>query len=450
MKILLASYFALPNTGGLWTYVNQLKKIVEARGHEVDVLTQHPDGKHYYLIGQGTRFEKKPAQQAIAEHLASHYDRLLPALDPGILRMEMQRYLFEAAAAALDISRYDLFHTQDVISTRVLSRIKPPQAPLIATIHGYYSFELLQQGVIREPHSAHHRFSLAQESIGIASADLAILPSKWMKDIFLRDLSVSEKGLRVIPNGMDIRTFWAAMGRPTEQRKPHGKQVIAVVARLDRLKGHIHLLDALAELKARRGGWVCWLIGEGAGRKEIEMQIGQLGLQEDVELLGDRSDVPALLQLADLCVLPSLQENCPYSIMEAQVAGRTVIASEVGGIPEMIRPGATGYLTPPADSAALCNSIMHALADRAGCERIGATAKAWGSQQWSLETMRVRTMRLYQEILQGKAVQMRQAQFRSASLQQATSPAWLAQLGSSYPADYQLPDPTFVQVMRGL
>jgi glycosyltransferase involved in cell wall biosynthesis len=461
MKILVASNFALPNTGGLWTYVTQLKRGLEAMGHEVDVFARHPDGAHYYLIGQKPFFENKLVKRVFAKHLAPLYEPYRKGLEDGILRMEMQRYLMEAAAVALDVSGYDLFHTQDIVSTRAISRIKPPHTPLIATIHGYFSFELLQQGVICEKDSPHHRYSLAQEAIGITSADAAILPSQWMKDVFLRDLMVKEKKMHVVPNGMDIEAFVERMEQQGQIKKPAGKRVIACVARLDRLKGHRYLIDALAQVKREPSGeWECWLIGEGPARREIEQQIGLLGLESCVRLLGDRSDVPALLKHADMCVLPSLQENCPYSIMEAQVAGKPVIATEVGGIPEMITPEKTGFLVPPHDSEALAETLLRLLRDPERCRKIGAQAEEWGRIQWSLQTMRRRTMSLYRSVLRQKAREVLRMSLMDAYLrglplspdverQRKESPV-LSMLNLAYPKHYRLPDPAFVQVIRGL
>lgn len=460
MRILLSSYFALPNTGGLWTYVTQLRQGLEARGHEVDILAHHPDVQHFYVIGREPYFQKEPAARLFRKHVLPRYARIRPGLENEILRMELQRYELEAAACALDVSSYDLIHVQDILAARALARVKPPHTPLIATLHGYFTSELLRQGLIRQPDSAHHRYSLAQERIGIASADIAILPSQWMKELFLQDLQVEEKMLRVVPNGMEIPLFLQRLTEEPALQKPAGKKVIACIARLDPIKGHPCLLDALAALKQRADGWVCWLIGEGGARRKIEGQIANLGLQEEVLLLGDRSDVPALLAQADLCVLPSLQENCPYSIMEAQTAGNVVVASEVGGIPEMIRHGETGFLTPPDDCDALCATLEQLLADEALCARVGAAAKAWGRAQWSLDTMLGRTVQLYQEALARKVHAKRRESVKQsleASLRDlfpARTPSlappetWLSEL--HFPPQHQLPDPAFVRVIRGL
>jgi hypothetical protein len=119
-------------------------------------------------------------------------------------------------------------------------------------------------------------------------------------------------------------------------------------------------------------------------------------MEKEVLFLGNRADVPALLSAADICVLASIQENCPYAVMEAQVAGRAMIASAVGGIPEMIRHGETGLLSEAGSSDSLFRQLRQALDDDELRKGLGERAHIWGANQWSLERMQTQTTAVYE------------------------------------------------------
>jgi glycosyltransferase involved in cell wall biosynthesis len=400
MRILIASYFVLPSSGGLWTYVDQLKRGLERLGHEVDLIAQHPDNR-YYMQGNDASFEIEKARPLIKQMVINAYNKRNLPLVKRILRLETQRYLLEAAFAYFGIKKYDIIHTQDIISTRAAARVKSHRTPLVATVHGCLALESLMHGVVEERDSLHYDYMAEHEYIGMMSADKVIAPSAWIKNLFVEQFHVPDRQICVVMNGMNIDSFVTRMCEPCESvPHSHGKKVIACNARLDRTKGHIHLFDALFRLKEERSDWVCWLIGDGVLREELEDRCRELQLGEHVLFLGNRNDVPALFSAADLVVLPSVQENCPYAVMEAQVAGRTVIASAVGGIVEMIQHEDTGLLTVPGSSDSLYTNLIRALKEEDLCKELGERSQKWGREKWSLETMKAQTMTVYEQARQ--------------------------------------------------
>jgi glycosyltransferase involved in cell wall biosynthesis len=402
MRVLLATYFALPNAGGLWTYVDQLKHGFERMGHEVDLIAQHPDCEHYHVLNKGLTFQKAKALPLIERVVEDTFLQNKLPLDEDICKWEIERYLMEAALAHFGLKKYDVIHTQDIISTRAASRVKPRHTPLVATIHGCMTQEMLYHGEIRERDSLQHAYMAAHEQLSMMSAHEVIVPSQWIKNLFVEEFDVPDGQIRVVMNGMDINAFVTRMKEQPSVQRPSEKKVIACNARLDKIKGHVHLFQALAKVKAERQDWVCWLIGDGEMREELEATVEQLGLADDVVFLGTRSDVPTLFNMADICVLPSLQENCPFALMEAQVAGRAIIASEVGGVPEMIRHEQTGLLTTAGDSETLYGSLMRVLAEEDLRHTLGENAKKWGRVQWSLDTMRAQTLSVYDRAMRRK------------------------------------------------
>jgi glycosyltransferase involved in cell wall biosynthesis len=201
---------------------------------------------------------------------------------------------------------------------------------------------------------------------------------------------------------MDIERFLKEMESADEFVSPLDKKIIACVARLHKLKGHHHLLEALARLKNERTDWVCWIIGAGSLQKDLERQSQDLQLEEHVMFLGARNDVAALLKKVDICTLPSLQENCPYSVMEAQVAGKPIVASAVGGITEMVQHEITGLLSPPGQEEPLYLNLKRVMEEETLRHQIADNAKEWGQKQWSLEMMMKRTLAVYEKALQKK------------------------------------------------
>jgi glycosyltransferase involved in cell wall biosynthesis len=165
----------------------------------------------------------------------------------------------------------------------------------------------------------------------------------------------------IIPFGVDIDRFeHAATVTRRELGLQEGGKVIGTVCRLvEPKKGLRILLQAMAELARRHGRPPCQLviIGDGPSRHELELQRDQLGLSSWVVFTGSRRDIPQVLQALDAFVLPSLYEGFGIAILEAMAAGKPVIATAVGGIPEFVLPGETGLLVEPGRVEVLADAI---------------------------------------------------------------------------------------------
>lgn len=397
MKVLLTSYWSVTVAGGLFTYVRSLMKGLENLGIEVDVLTRDPEFKTYYLLKDGRSHPIDKIKQLVEPNVRSYYHFRFPGIDPWIVQCETERYSMEAASTLFDLERYDLIHAQEIISARAMARVKPERMPLISTIHGAWPREAVFHGYVQKG-SPGYEYLLFQDRLGVSSSDRSILPTNWLKNIMVQEIGIPPSDrLSVIPYGMDIAAFQSDMKKPTSRPTPDdGKKVILYPSRLSQEKGHRTLLEALAKLRGDRDDWVCWLVGEGYLRGELEAQCRELGLGGHVHLLGRRDDVPALLAMADLCVHPSEQDNHPYAVMEAQAAGKAVLASKVGGIPELVKHSKTGMLTKPGDAEALRKNLALLLGYDDLRERIGEEAKRWAEREWSLDTMVKRTLPLYE------------------------------------------------------
>ena len=164
----------------------------------------------------------------------------------------------------------------------------------------------------------------------------------------------------VIRNGVDIEA-----ARP--QLRVDGKPPVVVsVGRLKAPKDFVSLVRSLAEIRPRP--FHALIVGDGPDRVAVEKEIRRLDLVREVELLGERRDVSDLLAASDVFVLSSDSEGLPMSILEAMANGLPVVATAVGGVPEVVLDGETGFLVPPGDSKRLAAALAR-LVDDAGLRR---------------------------------------------------------------------------------
>jgi glycosyltransferase involved in cell wall biosynthesis len=178
----------------------------------------------------------------------------------------------------------------------------------------------------------------------------------------------------LVYNGVDLDRYEnqeACCTLHEEYGMEPGSQIVGVVARLEPEKGHPTLLEAWPLVLRACPDTYLLIVGEGSRRDALEAQARELRIAHRVVFTGRRDDVPAVTAALDVAVLPSYREAQGMVILEAMALSRPVVASNVGGIPEMIQDGVTGLLVPPHDAEALAAAIVrllmnHPLADTLG------------------------------------------------------------------------------------
>ena len=203
--------------------------------------------------------------------------------------------------------------------------------------------------------------------------------------------SAPRGSLQVIHNGVD------APAALPPHRPAGSRLVLGCTARLAPPKDLITLLDALAQPGCE--AWELRVFGEGPDREEIERHRDALGLGDRVALLGHRSDVPERLADCDAFVLITDWEGLPYSILEAMAAGLPVLATRVGGIPDLVVPGSTGELVPPRDADAAARVLAAWAADPRALLTLGRAAHARARGSFSRERMVGRYDALFASLL---------------------------------------------------
>jgi glycosyltransferase involved in cell wall biosynthesis len=168
---------------------------------------------------------------------------------------------------------------------------------------------------------------------------------------------------------------------------PPDSPIVGVVARLEPEKGHPTLIAAWPAVIAAVPKAHLLIVGEGSQRELLEAQVKELGIRSSVTFTGRRDDVPAVTAALDIAVLPSYREAQGLSILEAMALSRPVVASAVGGIPEMIEDGRTGLLVPPRDPAALSAAIVRLLKNHPYADTLAKAAQNQVHDRFCVELM---------------------------------------------------------------
>jgi glycosyltransferase involved in cell wall biosynthesis len=194
----------------------------------------------------------------------------------------------------------------------------------------------------------------------------------------------------LIYNGVDLERYNHQQPCCTlheEYGIPENAQIVGVVARLEPEKGHRTLIDAWPEVLARVPDAWLLVVGEGSERNALEAEVVSLGIESRVVFTGRRDDVPAVTAALDVAVLPSYREAQGLSVLEAMALGRPVVASNVGGIPEMIEDGVTGLLVPPDDCPALAAAVVRLLTDHPLADTLGKRGHDLVHERFCIELM---------------------------------------------------------------
>lgn len=173
-----------------------------------------------------------------------------------------------------------------------------------------------------------------------------------------------------------------------EQLGLGGGPVVGILATLRDWKGHRHLLEAFALLRARFPEWRLLVVGDGPERERLGARVAELGIAEHVILAGNQDDVPAWLCAMDLFVLPSYgNEGVPQGIMQAMACALPVIATPVGAVREAVVEGVTGLIVEPRDPPRLAEAMAQLMSDASRREALGAAGLAHARNEFGADIM---------------------------------------------------------------
>jgi glycosyltransferase involved in cell wall biosynthesis len=223
---------------------------------------------------------------------------------------------------------------------------------------------------------------------------------------FAKDLGVRANAFTVVHNGVPLTSGCAEQVR-SEFGCIDGEIVILAVGNLERNKNHRMLLEALVRLR-QDGLTIPWrvIIAAGRGgeqRSDLLEYIRTQDLEGRVHIAMGRSDIADLQALADIFAMPSLWEGLPMALLEAMVAGKAIVASATGGIPEALVGGRQGILAPPGDLDAFARGLHTLLTDGGRRRSLAAAARERGMQEFTVHVMTDRYVGLYTRMLEGRS-----------------------------------------------
>jgi glycosyltransferase involved in cell wall biosynthesis len=362
-----------------------------------------------------------------AERIAAD---LLKGLDPGRFEIAVAcagrgPMLDEFHASASHVSQVDLSNVFDIGSVRRLRSVIAAARPdivhthlwnadviggaaarlarvpvVVSTVYGAYhlligvtGFTALRRSALSRTYRLPYRLF-----------DRVVALSEYVRrDLVERPgIRVDSRVVDVIHAGIDesrLAGVESTVARSDVDRGRRAPQIVNV-ANFFPIKGQEWLIRALPRVLASCPNARCVLVGDGPDRPAVERLAADLGLGDRVEFAGTVRDPSTLVRDSDVFVLPSLSEALSIAILEASALGVPVVASRVGGIPEVIEDGLTGLLVPPKEPAALAGAIVKVLSNREEARTLAAAAKARVREHFSSALTAARYDALYQRLIE--------------------------------------------------
>ncbi|MGO9829543.1 MAG: N-acetyl-alpha-D-glucosaminyl L-malate synthase BshA [Myxococcaceae bacterium] len=386
MKPLSVGIACFPTVGGSGVAASQLALKLAALGHSV----------HVFSSGLPVRLANNAG--ACVLHRIAPVTR--PPLENGVYALALAGKMADVAAR----ERLDVFHVHYALPHAASALLaqdmvarqggRPPR--LVTTLHGTDV-----TGIVGDPAlTAVTRHALLR-------SDAVTTPSAWLRRTALENLSLPEATqVEVLPNFVDPAEFHPGDDRPALRglfpalawEGPVRPGLLLHASNFRAVKRVGDAVLALAEvLRTRPAALV--LVGDGPERPSVEKLTASLGLTGHVAFLGEQLQMGRLLAQADLFVLPSEQESFGLAALEALASGVPVVATRVGGVPEVVRHSETGLLVPARDPKALASAVLDLLGEEPRRSAMGRAAREDALARFRPEPVVARVEALYHRVL---------------------------------------------------
>ncbi|MEI7998335.1 MAG: glycosyltransferase family 4 protein [Candidatus Omnitrophota bacterium] len=349
------------NTGGITSYLLSLTRSLRQRGHKVFVASAGGDCESILEAYGGKHFNLGFRTKSEAD--------LRIYLKLGFLKKFVKQY---------DI---DVIHAQTRV-TQVMGKLLSSltHKPLVTTCHGFFKPKFFRQ-------------------IFPCCGDAVIAISKPVSEHLVKDLGVDQEKIHMVIHGVDCERFPLATdelkGQMRKQWGIESSKVIGIIARFSVVKGIDILLKSMPLVVKQYPDVLLMIVGEGPQQDELLSLVESLNLKEHVRFEKVLNQPADLLPTFDIFVMPSRQEGLGLSVMEAQACGLPVVASNIGGLVDLIEEGKTGYLVASQDSQALALKIIEVLKDITKAKEVGKAARDYIGRKFTLEQMVVGTEKVY-------------------------------------------------------
>ncbi len=356
MKVLLITTHI--NFGGISSYTFSLAKALINNGHEVVCAS---------ASGEMLPLFKRNKIRTINIPINTKSE-LNPLIIMSLIRLLMLNRT----------EKFDIIHAHTRVTQVLASYLsKITKIPFVSTCHGFFRRNLGRQ-------------------LYPCWGDRVIAISEAVKKHLMIDFYVKEEKVKLVHNGIDINQFKITAKRSDANYK---SKTVGIIARLSTVKGHKYLIEAMAEVIREFDDARLFIFGQGKIKYELIKQAQSLKILKQVFFLPSISNTAEVLQEIDIFVMPSIQEGLGLSILEALACGVPVVASNVGGIPSIIKHDVSGLLVEPANPMAIAGAIMRVMEDRRLAIRLGQKGRQQVEEKFNLGTMVSEIEKVYEEVI---------------------------------------------------
>ena len=318
--------------------------------------------------------------------------RRLPSLGREISAFDDVRSLAALVAITREF-RPDIVHTH-LAKAGAVGRIAARISGVGTVLHTFHGTVFRQYfGSLKSRAFVNIERGLAMLSTRL----IAITPGQRRELVELR--IGGEQKVVVIPLGLDLAQFLEPVDAAMARRQlglPADRQIVTLVARLVAVKNVPLFLRAVSLLAP---DVVAVVAGDGEQRGDAEREAARLGIADRCRFMGWQSDVRAVYAASDVVALTSLNEGSPVSLIEAMAAGRPVVSTAVGGVPDVVADGVSGLLAPSGDAEALARALTALLGDRERRERMGREGRLAAYPRYDVSRLLTDMSALYESLV---------------------------------------------------
>lgn len=397
MRVCIISREYPPETGfgGIATFSNHLANGLKELGHDVEVVA----------------LAKDTGRTIVQDGIRVH--RVLPTEIPGdlgsvALCMPYSRYVLQTSTALWEKffqlhqeQPFDVVDTPELLAEGLVNAVTKA-APLVVRLYTPHS-KFIAEGLHNVTPSFDHQFVAMLERVAMLSADAITSPSDDLADFVADDLNYARDEIRIVRNPIDPAEF---SPEGDHAIAADGRLTVQFVGRLEERKGIRYLIDAVPKVVAEFPNVRFVIIGDdtnhGKGqrsvRAELDQQIAANGCASNLMFIPriPLKALPAHYRSADICVVPSVYDNSPYTSLEAMACGRPVIGTSAGGTREYVIDGENGLIVPPKDSDALAAAILQLLRNEAQRLAMGKAARQRTLDEFQRTEIARQTVEIYE------------------------------------------------------
>ena len=378
-------------------FVYELSKRLQKNGLEIIVLAPHCKGARRFEIMNGMKIYRFPYFYPAKYQKLAYGGGILPSLKRSNLAKIQVPLLFLSelfyAMRIIRKEKIDVIHSHWIIPSGLIGVILKSvlRKPIIVTIHG--SDAILLNGKVQNI----YKFILS-------SCDICTVVSTAIKNQVL-NLGVVWKKTKVIPMGVDDSIFNPNMKYNIKKSyNVEGHYLILFVGRLSEEKGVAYLIEAMPEILKEIPNISLMIIGDGPEKNNLEELVKRLNLAKNIIFRGwiPNKDLNKVYRNADIFVLPSLREGLPVVLLEAMACGTPVVASKVGGIPDIIKNGENGFLIEPKNSKEFADKIIRLLLDEKLKQKFSEEGLKIVQKRFSWNVVVEKFVEIYRDLLKKK------------------------------------------------